>query len=42
MRIVDQGDPLKKEIEELADSIMAVKAEQEYIVFRERRHRDSK
>ncbi|CAO3655014.1 unnamed protein product [Mucor hiemalis] len=29
------------EIEELAESILAVKAEQEYIVARERRHRDT-
>jgi len=40
--IVDEEDPLKNEIEELADSILAVKAEQEYIVARERRHRDSR
>lgn len=39
---LDEEDPLKNEIEELADSILAVKAEQEYIVARERRHRDSK
>ncbi|KAI8641521.1 emp24/gp25L/p24 family/GOLD-domain-containing protein [Parasitella parasitica] len=39
---VDENkDPLKNEIEELADSILAVKAEQEYIVARERRHRDT-
>jgi hypothetical protein len=35
-------DPLEKEIRELADSILGIKAEQEYIVARERRHRDSK
>ncbi|KAG2205702.1 hypothetical protein INT47_008059 [Mucor saturninus] len=34
-------DPLKKEIEELAESILAVKAEQEYIVSREKKHRDT-
>ncbi|CAO0793811.1 unnamed protein product [Mucor circinelloides] len=37
----NEEDPLKNEIEELADSILAVKAEQEYIVARERRHRDT-
>lgn len=35
-------DPLEKEIAELAESIFAVKAQQEYIVVRERQHRDSK
>jgi hypothetical protein len=34
--------PLEKEIAELAESIFAVKAQQEYIVVRERQHRDSK
>ncbi|KAI8880421.1 COPII-coated vesicle protein [Backusella circina FSU 941] len=34
-------DPLEKEIRELADSILGIKAEQEYIVARERRHRDT-
>lgn len=37
----NQEDPLRVEIEELAESILAVKAEQEYIVARERRHRDT-
>ncbi|KAI7904331.1 emp24/gp25L/p24 family/GOLD-domain-containing protein [Cokeromyces recurvatus] len=36
-----EEDPLREEIEELAESILAVKAEQEYIVARERRHRDT-
>ncbi|CEG64529.1 hypothetical protein RMATCC62417_01484 [Rhizopus microsporus] len=36
-----QTDPLKHEIEELADSIFAIKSAQEYIVARERRHRDT-
>ena len=35
-------DPIESEIRELADSIFAIKAEQEYIVVRERQHRDSK
>lgn len=35
-------DPLQVEIEELAESIFAIKSSQEYIVARERRHRDSK
>ena len=35
-------DPIEREIRELADSIFAIKAEQEYIVIRERQHRDSK
>jgi hypothetical protein len=35
-------DPLEKEIAELAESIFDVKAQQEYIVVRERQHRDSK
>ncbi|ORZ01052.1 supernatant protein factor C-terminal domain-containing protein [Syncephalastrum racemosum] len=34
-------DPIQREIQELADSIYAVKAEQEYIVVRERQHRDT-
>ncbi|CAO3614930.1 unnamed protein product [Mucor fragilis] len=33
--------PLEKEIAELAESIFAVKAQQEYIVVRERQHRDT-
>jgi hypothetical protein len=40
--LLDQEDPLKVEIEELTESILAVKAEQEYIVAREIRHRNSK
>lgn len=35
-------DPLERELAELAESIFDVKAKQEYIVFRERQHRDSK
>ncbi|RUP44958.1 hypothetical protein BC936DRAFT_148795 [Jimgerdemannia flammicorona] len=34
-------DPLKREIRELADSMSSVKDEQEYIVIRERQHRDT-
>ncbi|KAG0793348.1 hypothetical protein G6F22_005628 [Rhizopus arrhizus] len=34
-------DPLQVEIEELAESIFAIKSSQEYIVARERRHRDT-
>ncbi|OZJ04215.1 hypothetical protein BZG36_02953 [Bifiguratus adelaidae] len=34
-------DPLEREIRDLADSISAVKDEQEYIVVRERQHRDT-
>ncbi|KAI9323315.1 emp24/gp25L/p24 family/GOLD-domain-containing protein [Dichotomocladium elegans] len=34
-------DPIKAEIEELAASIFAIKAEQEYIVLRERQHRNT-
>ncbi|KAI8145583.1 emp24/gp25L/p24 family/GOLD-domain-containing protein [Fennellomyces sp. T-0311] len=34
-------DPIEREIRELADSIFAIKAEQEYIVIRERQHRDT-
>ncbi|KAI9361729.1 supernatant protein factor C-terminal domain-containing protein [Pilaira anomala] len=37
----NQADPLKAEIEELAESIRAVKAEQEYIVAREKVHRNT-
>ncbi|KAI9483958.1 MAG: COPII-coated vesicle protein [Benjaminiella poitrasii] len=37
----NEEDPLQSEIQELAESILAVKAEQEYIVARERRHRDT-
>ncbi|CAG8536579.1 5806_t:CDS:2, partial [Dentiscutata erythropus] len=35
------SDPLEKEIRELADGLAAIKDEQEYIVMRERTHRDS-
>lgn len=35
-------DPIEREIRELAESIFAIKDEQEYIVARERQHRDSK
>ncbi|GBB87867.1 hypothetical protein RclHR1_14360006 [Rhizophagus clarus] len=41
---VDGGshtDPLENEIRELADGLAAIKDEQEYIVIREQRHRDS-
>nr|CAG8434142.1 610_t:CDS:2 [Entrophospora candida] len=34
-------DPLEKEIRELADGLEAIKDEQEYIVMRERTHRDT-
>ncbi|KAI9033729.1 COPII-coated vesicle protein [Phycomyces nitens] len=34
-------DPIAREIRELADSIHAIKVEQEYIVARERQHRDT-
>ncbi|CAM0141538.1 p24 complex component [Umbelopsis sp. WA50703] len=34
-------DPLEREIRELAESMSAVKDEQEYIVIRERQHRDT-
>ncbi|CAG8604959.1 10265_t:CDS:2 [Funneliformis mosseae] len=34
-------DPLEKEIRELADGLAAIKDEQEYIVIREQRHRDT-
>ncbi|CDH57757.1 supernatant protein factor c-terminal domain-containing protein [Lichtheimia corymbifera JMRC:FSU:9682] len=34
-------DPLEREIRELADSIHGIKAEQEYIVLRERQHRNT-
>jgi hypothetical protein len=40
--ILESTNPLEKEIAELAESIFNVKAQQEYIVFRERQHRDSK
>ncbi|KAI7902325.1 emp24/gp25L/p24 family/GOLD-domain-containing protein [Cokeromyces recurvatus] len=39
--IKEHTDPLEKEIAELAESIFAVKAQQEYIVVRERQHRDT-
>ena len=35
-------ETLEKEIKELADGLAAIKDEQEYIVIREQRHRDSK
>ncbi|KAI8336192.1 emp24/gp25L/p24 family/GOLD-domain-containing protein [Chlamydoabsidia padenii] len=34
-------DPIEREIRELAESIFAIKDEQEYIVVRERQHRDT-
>ncbi|KAI9020749.1 supernatant protein factor C-terminal domain-containing protein [Phycomyces nitens] len=34
-------DPIAREIRELADTIQSVKSEQEYIVVRERKHRDT-
>ncbi|KAG0166258.1 p24 complex component [Apophysomyces sp. BC1034] len=37
----EQIDPIEREIRELADSIFAIKAEQEYIVARERQHRNT-
>lgn len=39
--IKETTDPLEKELAELAESIFDVKAKQEYIVFRERQHRDT-
>lgn len=42
MVLIEHTYPLEKEIAELAESIFAVKAQQEYIVVRERQHRDSK
>lgn len=42
LSIIVQTDPLKIEIEELAESIFDIKSSQEYIVARERKHRDSK
>ncbi|KAI9259202.1 COPII-coated vesicle protein [Helicostylum pulchrum] len=39
--VKETTDPLEKELAELADSIFAVKAQQEYIVYRERQHRDT-
>lgn len=39
---LENTDPLEKEISELAESIFNIKAQQEYIVVRERQHRDSK
>jgi p24 family protein beta-1 len=35
-------DPLEKELEQLKDGLRAVKEEQQYIVVRERIHRNSK
>lgn len=35
-------DPIEREVRELAESIFAIKDEQEYIVARERQHRNSK
>ncbi|GAA5802956.1 COPII-coated vesicle protein [Helicostylum pulchrum] len=37
----NQEDPLKNEIEELAESILSVKAQQEYLVAREKVHRNT-
>jgi hypothetical protein len=42
LSIVAHIDPIEREIRELAESIFAIKDEQEYIVARERQHRDSK
>ncbi|KAI9486788.1 MAG: COPII-coated vesicle protein [Benjaminiella poitrasii] len=39
--VKENTDPLEKEIAELAESIFAIKAQQEYIVVRERQHRDT-
>ncbi|KAF7729149.1 p24 complex component [Apophysomyces ossiformis] len=38
---IEHIDPIENEIRELADSIFAIKAEQEYIVVRERQHRNT-
>jgi hypothetical protein len=40
--LIEHTDPLEKELFELAESIFNIKAQQEYIVVRERQHRDSK
>ncbi|KAG1318929.1 hypothetical protein G6F62_012096 [Rhizopus arrhizus] len=40
--VKEHTDPLEKELFELAESIFNIKAQQEYIVVRERQHRDSK
>ncbi|KAG0170765.1 p24 complex component [Apophysomyces sp. BC1034] len=37
----EQIDPIENEIRELADSIFSIKSEQEYIVIRERQHRNT-
>lgn len=42
MFVLETTDPLEREIAELAESIFDVKAKQEYIVYREIQHRDSK
>ncbi|KAI8092416.1 emp24/gp25L/p24 family/GOLD-domain-containing protein, partial [Gilbertella persicaria] len=39
--VKEHTDPLEREIAELAESIFSVKAQQEYIVVRERQHRDT-
>ncbi|CAB5348170.1 uncharacterized protein OCT59_016536 [Rhizophagus irregularis] len=43
VHVPDSGsaDPLENEIRELADNLAAIKDEQEYIVIREQRHRDT-
>lgn len=41
-QLIEHTDPLEKELFELAESIFNIKAQQEYIVVRERQHRDSK
>ncbi|KAG1053075.1 hypothetical protein G6F46_004853 [Rhizopus delemar] len=39
--VKEHTDPLEKELFELAESIFNIKAQQEYIVVRERQHRDT-
>ncbi|ORE05657.1 supernatant protein factor C-terminal domain-containing protein [Rhizopus microsporus var. microsporus] len=39
--VKENTDPLEKEISELAESVFNIKAQQEYIIVRERQHRDT-
>ncbi|KAG1457620.1 hypothetical protein G6F56_006572 [Rhizopus delemar] len=39
--VKEHTDPLEREIAELAESVFNIKAQQEYIVVRERQHRDT-
>lgn len=40
--ILDATDPLAQELEHLRDGLRAIKEEQQYIIVRERVHRNSK